>query len=258
MTAHAHAATTEPAPNLTHWERVGQTTSWGRYLAEIEGRAILRGAELAEKPGHAIDMGCGGGRWSKLLSDRGWKMTCTDVDSHALSICQHTIPTANCFLARPEDRSIPVDSNSAGLMLCIEVVPLIEADWFAPEAHRVLSDGGLLVGVYINGRSWRAMAWRIKQRLTRAQDGDQFYQAAYSDCRRRLIATGFEMVHEESFCWGPFTRDSNSPLVPAVAKVERALGLHRVVSWSPWVVFIARKKGLATREPLVRASFTSG
>jgi hypothetical protein len=134
-----------------------------------------------------------------------------------------------------------------GLILCIEVIPLIESDWFVPEAYRALSDRGLLIGVYINGRSLRGMAWRLKQRLTHGSDGNRFYKASYPDWKRRLLATGFEMVHDESFCWGPFTRNSNSPLVPACAKMERALGLHRVVSWSPWVVFIARKKSHGAR-----------
>jgi hypothetical protein len=122
---------------------------------------------------------------------------------------------------------------------------LIEAGWFPSELHRVLADGGIFVGVHINGRSLRAVAWRLKQRLSGSQDSYQFYKASYPDWRRRLLETGFEMVHEESCCWGPFSRDSNSPFVPACAKMERALGLNRIVSWSPWVIFVARKKPVA-------------
>jgi hypothetical protein len=131
------------------------------------------------------------------------------------------------------------------------VVPLIESDWFHAEAHRVLQEGGVLVGVYINGRSWRGVAWRLKERLSQSRTSYSFYNEPYSDWKRRFLQTGFEMVHEESCCWGPFTRSSNSPFVPACAKLERALGLHRVVSWSPWVVFIARKKTpMGFRRPL--------
>src|SRR5206468_4151808 len=129
-------------------------------------------------------------------------------------------------LTHPEDNALPFERSSADLLLCIEVVPLIEADWFPSEVHRVLSENGVFVGVYINGRSWRGMAWRLKHRLTRRRENTyEFYRASYTDWRRRLLGTGLEMVHEESFCWGPFSRASNSPFVPAVAKVERALGL---------------------------------
>lgn len=244
ITEHANVATagaSAPITPMTHWDHVAETTSWGRYLSDIERKVILRGEALAPTPKNAIDMGCGGGRWSKLLAERGWNLTSSDVSSEALAICQRNVPHAHCHLASKDSRTIPARTNAAGLLLCIEVVPLIESNWFIPEAHRVLVDGGIFVGVYINGRSLRGVAWRVKQRLSGSQETAQFYKASYIDWKNRLTSSGFEMVHEESCCWGPFTRNSNSPLVPVFTKFERAVGLHRVVNWSPWVVFIARK-----------------
>lgn len=242
MAAHADAGTTRCAsiPTTTYWEHIGATTHWGRYLHDVEKRAILRAEALARPRGHAIDMGCGGGRWAKLLADRGWDVTCTEVNPDALAVCQHKLPAAKCILAHPDDRVLPCVSHSKALALCVEVIPVVEADWFPREAHRILRAHGILVGVYINGRSWRALAWRLK-RLARRETTASFYNAPYSRWRRRLLGSGFEMVHEESCCWAPFSRESNSPFVPACARMERALGLHRVVSWSPWVVFIARR-----------------
>lgn len=245
MTADSNAATTDDTPlatpSMTHWDRVAETTSWGRYLTEVEKQVILRGEAFTDKVSRAVDMGCGSGRWSKLLADRGWSLTCSDINPQSLAICRGKVPTAKCILTAPADTTLPFDTQSAELALCIEVVQLVEADWFLSEVHRVLTDDGIFVGVYINGRSWRGMAWRLKQRLRRSHSTYEFYRASYPEWRRRLLASGFEMLHEESCCWGPFSRDSNSPFVPACAKMERALGLHRVVSWSPWVVFVARK-----------------
>lgn len=232
---------------MTYWDRVAQRTRWGRYVTDIERQVILRAEEYAGRPGHGLDLGCGSGRWSKLLGEHGWAMTCIDVSSQALAICQRNVASAKCILARPKDRSFPVTSNSFSLALCMEVVPLIEAEWFQSEVHRVLAEGGLLIGVYINGCSLRGVASRLKNRLVNGQSSYDFYQSHYSDWKRRLLQVGFEMLHEESCCWGPFTRDSNSPFVPAFAKVERAVRLHRVVTFSPWVVFIARKKIAETR-----------
>jgi SAM-dependent methyltransferase len=232
---------TENLPATTYWDHVGRTTRWGRYLADLERKLILRGEALAQR-GRAVDFGCGGGRWSKLLSGRGWQMSCMEVNPQALAICQRDLPSAKCFLINPADTSVPFGSNSANLALCIEVVPLIESDWFMAEAHRVLTDQGIFVGVYINGQSWRAKAWRLKQRLKPDAEGHQFYRASYPEWRSRFTAAGFEMLHEESCCWGPFSRSSNSPLVPVGAKLERALGLHRIVARGPWVMFIARKR----------------
>ena len=226
----------------THWERVAETR-WGSYVTEIERKVILRGEAMMGKSGYAIDMGCGGGRWSKLLVERGWNLTCGEVDEHSLSLCERKVPSAKCILADPGDEKIPAGTNSAGIVLCIEVPPLIESDWFISEAHRVLTERGLLIGVYINGRSLRGVAWRMKQRLTNG-DVSLFYKASYDDWRCRAVSSGFDIVHEESCCWGPFTRGSNSLFIPAFTKLERAVGLHRVVSWSPWVIFIARKREL--------------
>jgi SAM-dependent methyltransferase len=243
MTVDANAAASVPieVPGPTHWDRVAETTTWGRYLTEVERQVILRGEGWAGIPGKAVDLGCGSGRWSKLLAARGWDMTCLDVDGHALAVCQRNVPGATCVLNDADNNGIHLPSASAKLALCIEVIPLIEADWFVAEVHRILSRRGILVGVYINGRSLRGLAWRMKHRLLNHYNGVQFYRSCYSAWKSRLLATGFELLHEESCCWGPFRRDSNSPFVPACARMERALGLHRVVKWSPWVVFIARK-----------------
>ncbi len=227
---------------MTRWERIGYMTRWGRYLAEVEKKLILRGEEYAGNIGEGVDMGCGGGRWSKLLADRGWSMTCMDVDSADLAVCQRKVPSANCVLASKESTSIPVPTASARLMLCIEVVPIIEAQWFPPEASRVLQEGGVLIGVCINGQSLRAMASRLSNRIATGRKNYRFYQTSYSECRQRLERNGFEIMHEESCCWGPFSRESNSPFVPAFVKMERVLGLNRVVTWGPWIAFIARKK----------------
>src|SRR5439155_4055080 len=102
MTADVNAATTDEsslsALSMTHWDRVAETTSWGRYLTDVERQVVLRGEALAERPGHALDLGCGSGRWSKLLSERGWNMTCTDVNAQALAICRRNVPKAKCLL----------------------------------------------------------------------------------------------------------------------------------------------------------------
>jgi SAM-dependent methyltransferase len=245
MSADTHpvsvASPSSAGSSVAHWDRVAQKTTWGRYLTDVERQVIVQGLEWIEQPGHALDLGCGSGRWSSLLAERGWTLTCTDVSEPALAICRRKVPSAACILMQPGDRTFPAETASAQLALCIEVVPLIESSWFIGELRRVLAERGLFIGVYLNGRSLRGLAWRLKQRLSNGRNGVSFYQNSYPAWRERLLASGFEMLHEESCCWGPFARDSNSPFVPACAKLERALRLHRVVTWSPWIVFIARR-----------------
>ena len=170
-------------------------------------------------------------------------MTSIDVNSQALAHCRRNVPTAQCLLTCTEDRTIPIATGSIELALCIEVFSLIEAPWFMPEVKRVLSERGLLIGVYSNRLSLRAMAWHLKHRLRNGDRSERFYRTSYVDWRKSVLALGFEMMHEESCCWAPFSRSSNSPFVPACTMAERLLGLRRLVAWSPWITFIAKKKG---------------
>ena len=136
---------------------------------------------------------------------------------------------------QPERSSLARGVRCGATRVVHRSIPLIEAEWFLPEVHRALSRRGIFIGVYINGQSLRAIAWRIKHRLLHGQNSNEsvFYRSSYSKWKSRLLGTGFEMLHEESCCWGPFSRNSNSPFVPAVAKMERALRLHRVVTSEP-------------------------
>jgi SAM-dependent methyltransferase len=226
---------------MTYWDQVAETR-WGSYIIDVENAVVLRAQAWAKKPLLAIDLGCGSGRWSKLLTKLGWVATCVDVDPQALEVCQHNNPGAKCILASPTGATIPCDSGSATLLLCIEVASVIESTWFPPELSRVLEPGGLFIGVHVNRRSWRGMAVRLKYFLTRSQFRNIYYTSSYGDWRRKIAETGFEMLHEEGFCWAPFQRDSDSALIPFFTKMERCLGLPRLVGLSPWVVFIARKR----------------
>jgi 2-polyprenyl-3-methyl-5-hydroxy-6-metoxy-1,4-benzoquinol methylase len=227
--------------HMTYWDHVAQT-KWGSYILEVEKRVILSYQAMAGTNANAIDVGCGSGRWSKLLAGLGWNLTCIDADAHALAICKNNIPRAQCVLVDRTSNAIPAETNSAKLVLCIEVAPVLEANWFLPELNRVSKDGALFIGVHVNRRSWRGLMVRLRYFLTGSKDASVYYRTAYSNWRRGLESVGFEMIHEEGFCWGPFKRDSDSGLVPLWIRLERMLGLHRIPSISPWIVFVARKR----------------
>ncbi len=232
--------------SLTYWDQIN-LARWGAYLFEREQSVLLRAHAHAQKPGNAIDLGCGSGRWSKLLSDLGWHMACIDVDRTSLAICKRNVPSANCLASDSNATTIPCATSSATLLLCIEVAPAIQAPWFLSESRRVLADQGFLVGVWWNRRSWRWLGWLIKRFLTDGRGAQCFYQKSYSAWRQELHKNCFEVVYEEGFSWAPFDRASNSSLVPVFAKWERRLGLHRCVSLSPWVLFIAKKNNAIQR-----------
>lgn len=166
-------------------------------------------------------------------------MTCVDVNESSMDLCRKRIPAAKCILTTPDAKRIPCDSGSASLLLCIEVAPVIQSDWFIPESHRVLQHGGLLLGVIWNRLSFRGVFCHMKAALLREDD---YYGITYGSWKESLCQRGFRIVREEGLCWFPFSRTSNSRLVPYATRLESFLGLRKLPAVSPWVIFIARKE----------------
>jgi hypothetical protein len=135
------------------------------------------------------------------------------------------------------------EDGSMGLILLIEVQPVVESSWFPREANRVLGSDGVIVGVSWNRASLRGLMWRAlgQQKNLKPEDDEGYYGTPYLSQKQRFLDAGFSFIHELGFCWSPFSRRSDSPLIPPCVALERLSGLRRVVRWSPWVVFIARK-----------------
>jgi len=133
-----------------------------------------------------------------------------------------------------------------GMLVCIEVPQVMpNSDWFVDEALRVLRPGGLLVSTFFNLFSYRGFLAHATASLRGEYD---YYRFAYPAWRRMLRERGFTFQHEEGFCWFPFRRASNSSLIPSFIAVEEYLGMRRLVSLSPWVVFVAQKSDDRTTE----------
>lgn len=227
----------------TYWEKVA-STRWGAYVTDIEKRAILKAHDLSNEPATALEIGAEGGRWSMLLTDLGWSLICTDINKNTLAICRERIPAANCILMRPDEKRLPCESESVGLLLCIEVPPVMQADWFVSEASRVLQNNGMLVGVFMNLLSFRGLFAHMRSSFKGEYD---YYKLSYPSWRNQLFCSGYSMRYEEGFCWFPLNRTSNSVFVPYFVRLEKWLGLRKMALFSPWIVFIAQK---TSKEPL--------
>lgn len=230
---------TETASGSTElfWEPIS-SRRWGQYISSIELQAIDFALDQVNAPGLALEVGAEGGRWSKMLADQGWQMTCTDINAEALELCQNRIPAAKCVLVDPDSTQLPCETNSLGLLLAIEVHEIVEQNWFVLEASRVLTENGLYVGVFQNKRSWRALLRNLK----RDADGEfKHYTASYAPWRTSMGERGFEMLKEVGLCWMPFGRMSNSSFIPLAVRLEGLIGLRKLPTFSPWIVFVARK-----------------
>ena len=145
--ATATITTTNMEESTTFWEQTA-SAQWGSYISEVEERFIRQAHGVFERPSRALEVGADGGRWSRLLADLGWQMTCTDVDAETLAVCQERIPESTCIQVDIDSQELPCDTESTELVLCIEVNEVLESDWFIAESNRVLASGGVLVGVF--------------------------------------------------------------------------------------------------------------
>jgi SAM-dependent methyltransferase len=153
-----------PTRAVEHWDAIA-ATRWGRYITAAESALIEQAQTEAPAPRYALDIGCGGGRWTRFLLDRGWAVTSLDVDPDAVATTAARNPTAHCLLVGVADRELPVADHSVSLILCIEVLPVAHSDWFFREAHRVLVPGGVLVTVAWNSSSVRGKVTDAASRI---------------------------------------------------------------------------------------------
>jgi SAM-dependent methyltransferase len=231
----------EPAP--TRWEQVAHTR-WGRYTTEIERTALHVAVDACRAESRALEIGCEGGRWSAELVAAGWEMTCTDVDAAALDVCRRRLPTARCVLTKPEATELPAETGSLGLVLCYEVFPIVHESWLLAEVARVIAPGGIFLAVVSNRTSYRRWLWQARNRVSgrdEQQSEPDMYCRSYRSWRAELLNLGFEAVSEEGFCWMPFSRESDSRLIPVTTHMEKMVGLRRVVQFSPWIVAAMRR-----------------
>lgn len=234
----------------TYWERAA-TTRWGRYLTDAERRNLLAAMALVTRDGaQAMEVGCEGGRWSRYLLDRGWSVTGTDIDPNVLETCQERLPAMSTVLVSVDDERIPAETGSLDFLLVYEVQTVMQAGWFPAEAARVLKPGGVLAFTMHNPMSARGLVYLILNRTgLRRRSGHYYEGPSYRALRHAFRCQGLEPVREEGVAWFPFQRESNSALIPTVAKIEKVTGLRRLVSVSPWVIGTARRSPLSGGHP---------
>jgi SAM-dependent methyltransferase len=229
-----------PDATITYWEAAAKTR-WGTYLTDAHRRTLVQALDLAPRVGAALEVGCEGGRWSRYLAER-WPTICTDVNAEALAVCAERLPDVRCLLVRPEDTRLPVGDGELATLLVFEVEPVVSASWFPAEAARVLMPDGIVAFTYYNPASIRGAIHRALALAGNKRREHGFYRGRpYSAFRRSMRAAGIEIVRDEGVAWGPFTRESNARLVPVAVVLERALGLRRLSSVSPWVLAIGRR-----------------
>ncbi|MCV2490660.1 methyltransferase domain-containing protein [Geodermatophilus sp. YIM 151500] len=214
---------------------------WGTYIRTTEAQVIDEAQHMAPAPRKALDVGCGGGEWTEFLTNRGWSVTAVDVDPKSVRACEERNPDSVCALVGKDSRHLPAADESVSLVICIEVLAVSHSDWFLAEVKRVLVPHGRLVTVTWNRSSMRGLFADAAARI-RSGTPHPHYQEPYRAWRRRLTDVGLEVEAERGLCWFPFSRASDSSLVPASAVLERRFGLSRLPALSPWVLVTGSRR----------------
>ncbi len=231
----SHFDTNTDTPDV--WLRSNEQR-WGRYLTQLEHGAIQQGIKLLDRPpGTALDIGAEAGRLTRLLIEEGFDVTCTEICPNKVARCQELNPSSTCKLVSVDDTSIPVGDNSTDLAISIEV-PVSEADWFLPEMNRILTDNGMAVFSINNRFSYRGVLTNLRSRLT----GDEVhYWKSYRQVCEDVKRHGFKIHKAIGYCWAPFPRLSDSPLIPFLTSCEKWFQLRQLPSVSPWVILVCQR-----------------
>lgn len=207
----------------------------GRYKTAKELaflRRHLSGSQLS-----VLDIGGGSGRFALPLAGDGHRVTVVDISREALDQLAHH--------GHPNVRTMHGDFGSANLETKFDAAVAMESlYYFTDHSFRDLfsrvrdhlKPGALFAFMQINSQSWRYQLHKLRgtNRFPYKVTGPDTYVS-------ELRNAGFSVIGIEGFVWMPFGATSNSRAVPVFAALERALGLGRWITQSPWLLIAARR-----------------
>ena len=237
-----------PAAAEYYWDAVAKT-AMGRYVTEIETAFIEQAIDQLDRPpAVAVDAGAGSGRLTRLLAARAGRVIATEAKQELIAPLSKIAPNVTPQLVSPGSVALPLQDESADIVIAIEAAALTHSPEFHRECTRVLRPGGVFVLTLQNRGSWKGLLARLRRRHYRAEHGATYYSWSFGDLKRSLSDADFRVTHATGFNWLPFVRESDSGLIDPLSAAERVLGLRKLASVSPWVLVAAR------REPSASAS----
>lgn len=224
-----------------YWDAVAKT-AMGRYVTEIETGFIEHAIEqLARPPAVAVDAGAGSGRLTRVLAARAGRVIATEAKQELIAPLSKIAPNVTPQLVSSQSAALALQDESVDLVIAIEAAALTQSPEFHRECARVLRPGGVLVLTLQNRASWKGLLGRLRRDHYRAEHGASYYDWSFGDLKRSLSDASLIVTGAAGLNWLPFTRDSDSALIGPLSTVERAFGLRKLASVSPWVLVAARR-----------------
>jgi SAM-dependent methyltransferase len=214
----------------------------GRYLTRTEWKFIEQAFSRFGWPNLVLDIGGGDGRFARRLTRRGVKVVLLEFASLPLS--ELKAEETELSLVQGDGNHLPFEAGSIDAVIAIEVLACVDRyhnDNFFRDVSINLKRNGLFLFTTDNLLSvpgistlWRPCTYRYREY--------ESYTESFFATKKKLSSAGFDIVMTRGFRWLPFSRASESPLVPYASGLERLLGLERIPWLSPWVFWLTRKQ----------------
>lgn len=216
-----------------YWDVVN-ASRMGKYLTEKEADFIY--PCLKNGMGICLDVGGGSGRFAtQFLEERRF----IDMDINLSSLKKAL--KRKLEVIRADAEKIPFKNDTFDCLSAIEVTPYLDVDMFLIEAHRVLKDGGKLLIITLNKKSYKFFCHFLRQKLFDKKDISD-YKRTYKEIKEKLEKIGFEIKKMRGFNWIPMGNNANSRFVSFFSVCENLLKLEVLPSISHWIFLFAVKK----------------
>ena len=159
--------------NKTHpWEVAWREERWAETSPPLP--VVVDFAEDLKREGgkRVLDLGCGAGRHSILLSKAGFQVVALDVSETALKILEDRLKTVsidNITLVKHEMRELPFMDNYFDGVVCTNVLhhgKLVEIKQAIREVHRVMRKASLVFVVALSAADFRKGNGKMLERNT--------------------------------------------------------------------------------------------
>lgn len=122
-----------------HFEQGG--ADYARHRPTYPAELAEALAALPDRPGHALDAGCGSGQLTRLLADHFRRVTGTDVSADQIA---HAAPRPNvAYRVEPAER-IALPDRSTDLIVAAQAAHWFDLDGFYAETRRIAAPGAAL------------------------------------------------------------------------------------------------------------------
>lgn len=231
--------------NPYYWD-VQNRTRQGQYLTSVEDEFLTSCLKDKTSTRRILDVGGGSGRFAIPTDKKGFKVVVSEVNPLPLSWLKVRSPLTDAILVSPNISRWPVGTSTFDCVTAIEV-PIVEKSWFWQECYRILKQDGFVIATTLNRASIKGILYRLKASLDLVQsrgeerwEGARFYTQSFSGMEKLFEQNGFKLERAIGFNWLPTSRSSEVASIPLLAEIEGKLGLRKLVSLSPWVIFKAK------------------